>query len=338
MRQLYITTKLLCATGTWLWVLLLLSAFTQCSSMGSSAPNPVYKHKPEEYFPAGPALEVARAIRQDDVDKINILFRQHPELDPNLAGKNGVTLLFWAYSHHHVRSMQELVRHRADVNQPLVLPNGEGGQDVTHLINIATEGPKDELLIALLDLGADPNSRDERKMPALHNALYINNYKRMKILLDHGADINITNSSGATAATVLARLNSFEMVAYLLEHGADWRLTDGEVALHTQENSVGNAEATQWQIKVKQLLMERGAKFPVPSSGAARYREIRARWEQTPEGSAWRQKLDALGARPEVVGKPWVQQEDAAIAEMEAWMKTHGIPTPPLLPPKTTQK
>ncbi|HLK98831.1 MAG TPA: ankyrin repeat domain-containing protein, partial [Hymenobacter sp.] len=262
--------------------------------MESSASNPIYKHKPEEYFPAGPALEVARAIRQDDVAKLDALFKHHPELDPNLTGKDGVTFLFWAYSHHHARSLQALARHRADVNKPLVLPNSKGGQDITHLINIATEGPKDELLIALLDLGADPNSRDERKMPALHNALYINNYKRMKILLDHGADINVTDSSGATAAATLARLNNFEMVAYLLEHGADWRKTDGEVALHTQENSVGNAEATQWQVKVKQLLIEKGAKFPVPSSGAARYREIRARWEQTPEGGAWRQKLDAL--------------------------------------------
>ena len=330
-------TRLARAAGAWLWVILLTS-FTHCSSMESTALNPIYQHKPEEYFPAGPALETARAIRQDDVAAVANLFQQHPELNPNFEGEQGVTFLLWAYSHYHARSLQELVRLGADVNRPLSLPDNKGGHISTHLVNIAAEGPKDELLITLLKLGADPNSRDERKMPALHNALYINNYPRMKILLEHGADIDITDGAGATAVATLARLNSFEMVAYLLEHGADWRKSDGAVALNTQESSMGDAEMLRWQIKVKQLLTARGANFPVPSSGAARYREIRARWEQTPEGLAWRQKLDALGAQPDIVGKPWMEQENAAVAEMKTWMKTHGIPTPPLLPPRAAGK
>lgn len=315
---------------SWLW--LLLFSFTQCHSMETAA-NPIYKHKPEEYFPAGPALSLAQAIREDDVAKIDAVFSQHPILDPNQPGKQGVTFLFWAYSHHHVKAMQALVRHKADVNQPLHLPNGKGGTYTTHLLNIATEGPKDELLVALLELGANPNVKDERKMPALLNAVYINNYMRMKILLDHGADINGTDSAGSTAAATLAGLNNFEMVHYLLERGADWRINNGEVALSTQEKSIGNAEATKWQIKVKHLLMARGAKFPVPSSGAKRYAAIRAKWEQTPEGRAWREKLDALGAQPDVVGKPWVQEEDKAFAAMRTWMQQQGIPEPPFFTP-----
>ncbi|MCB2377392.1 ankyrin repeat domain-containing protein [Hymenobacter sp. BT635] len=265
--------------------------------------------------------------------KIDAVFRQHPDLNPNLEGKQGVTFLLWAYSHHHVKSLQALVAHKANVNQPLHLPNNSGGVDTTHLLNIATEGPKDELLLALLELGADPNSRDERKMPALHNAIYINNYTRMKMLLDHGADINATDSAGGTITATLASLNNFEMVYYLLERGADWRTNNNEVAVSTQEKSVGNAEATQWQIKVKQWLLAHGVKFPVPSSGAKRYAAIRERWEQTPEGRAWREKLDALGAQPEVVGKPWVQQEDQAVAAMKAWMQQQGIPEPPFFMP-----
>ncbi|SHL84612.1 Ankyrin repeat-containing protein [Hymenobacter psychrotolerans DSM 18569] len=268
-----------------------------------SAANTIYRQKPVEYFPTAPALTLAQAIREDDAVRIDAIFKQHPSLDPNQPGKQGVTFLFWAYSHHHTNAMRALVAHKANVNQPLRLPDGKGGTETTHLINIATEGPKDELLVALLELGADPNAKDERKMPALLNAVYSNNYTRMKILLDHGADINGTDSAGGTAAATLASLNNFEMVHYLLERGADWRLNNGEVALSTQEKSVGNPEATRWQIKVKQLLLARGVKFPVPSSGAKRYAAIRAKWEQTPEGRAWREKLDALGAQPEVVGK-----------------------------------
>ncbi len=295
--------------------------------------NPIYKHAPEEYFPASPALEVAQAIRRDDVAGIDRLFSQHTALDPNLEGRQGVTFLFWAYAHHHTKSMRALAAHGADVNRPLRLPNDKGGTDLTHLVNIATEGPKDELLVTLLDLGADPNAVDERKVPALQNALYINNYERMKLLLARGANVDAPNSSGATAAVVLARLNNFEMVHYLLEHGADWRKMDGSVALNTQENDVGNPQSVAWQIKVKHLLMAKGARFPVPSSGAKRYAAIREQWEQTPEGRAWRVKLDALGAQPDVVGKPWTTQENAARAAMKAWMRQQGIPEPPLIIP-----
>jgi hypothetical protein len=313
----------------WLWVFLF---STQCHVMETAA-NPVYKHKPEEYFTAGPALALAQAIQDDDVAKIDAVFTQHPTLDPNQPGKQGVTFLFWAYSHHHIKAVQALARYKADVNQPLYLPDGKGGSHTTHLLNIATEGPKDELLVTLLELGADPNVKDERKMPALLNAVYSNKYKRMKILLEYGADINGTDSAGSTAAATLASLNNFEMVHYLLEQGADWRKSDGSVALSTQEKSIGNAEATKWQIKVKHLLMTQGVKFPVPSSGAKRYAAIREKWEQTPEGRAWREKLDALGAQPNVVGRPWVQEEDKAQAAMKAWMKQQGISEPPFFTP-----
>jgi hypothetical protein len=294
--------------------------------------NPINREAPETYFPAAPALDVAQAIRADDVAALDRLFREHPGLDPNQAGPRGVTFLFWAYAHHHVASMKALVAHGADVNRPLRLADARfpGGVDSTHLLNIATEGPKDELLVALLNLGADPNVKDARRQPALLNAVYINNYDRMKILLDHGADIDGTDSAGATAASTLAALNYFEMVYYLLERGADWRAENGGIAFNVQQNAVGTDENVAWQIKVKHWLMAHGVKFPVPTGGAEAYHAIRARWEQTPEGRAWRQRLDALGAQPDVVGEPWVREERAAFADMQAWMAREGIPDPPL--------
>ena len=297
--------------------------------------NPVYREAPETYF-AGPALEAAQAIRAEDVVALDKVFAQHPDLDPNQPGNKGVTLLFWAYAHHSVPLLQALVRHGANVNQQLHLPHersqSEGGNwmEDTYLLNIAVKGPSDELLVALLDLGANPNSKDERQEPALINVIFVRQYQRLKILLDHGANINETDSSEATAAVILARLNYFEMVYYLLERGADWRAKDGTIALWTQQNDIGNEESTAWQIKVKHWLMAHGVKFPVPVGGAAQYQAIRAKWEQTPDGHAWRVKLDALGSQPDVVGAPWVKEERAAFAAMEAWREREGIPEPPL--------
>ena len=295
--------------------------------------NPIYREAPETYFPTAPALDVAKAIRQDDVAAIDQLFKQHPGLDPNREGQKGVTFLFWAYAHHHIQSMKALVAHGADVNRPLHLADARmpGGVDSTHLLNIAARGPQDELLVALLELGANPNVKDARHEPALLNAIYVRQYQRLKILLDHGADIEGEDSSGATAVSTLANLTYFEMVYYLLQRGADWRKEDGTVAFHVQESAMGNAESVAWQIKVKHWLMAKGVKFPVPTAGAKQYKAIRQRWEQTPEGHAWRQQLDALGSQPNVVGKPWVKLEDTELAAMQAWMEREGIPAPPLL-------
>ncbi len=164
--------------------------------------NPIYHEDPTTYFPADPALQVAQAIRAEDAQALDKVFAQHPDLDPNLVGSQGVTFLFWAYAHHSVPMLRALVRHGADVNRPLHLPHArpqsQGGDwmEDTFLLNIATKGPKDELLVALLELGANPNAKDYRQEPALLNAVYINNYDRMKILLNHGADINGTDSGG----------------------------------------------------------------------------------------------------------------------------------------------
>ena len=297
--------------------------------------NPIYREAPETYF-AGPALAVAQAIRAEDVAARDKVFAQHPDLDPNQPGNKGVTLLFWAYAHHSVPMLQALVRHGANVNQHLHLPHERSAQqggnwmEDTYLVNIATEGPQDKLLIALLNLGANPNAKDYRQVPALQNAIYINNYDRMKLLLDHGADINGTDSGGGTAVSLLSELNYFEMVYYLLERGADWQAEDGAVAFHVQESDVGNEESVKWQIKVKHWLMAHGVKFPVPTAGAKLIYDVRQRWEQTPEGHAWRVKLDALGSQPDVVGAPWVKLEDAESAAMHAWMEREGIPDPPL--------
>lgn len=298
--------------------------------------NPIYREAPETYFPAGPALDAARAIRDENVAALDKVFRTHPGFDPNQPGSKGVTLLFWAYAHHSVPMLQALVHHGANVNQVLHLPHprpaSQGGDwmENTHLLNIATEGPKDELLLALLDLGADPNAKNYQQEPALINAIFVRQYNRMKILLDHGAAINATTTGGETAASILANLNYFELVYYLLERGADWRVRNGTVAFNVQQSDIGNAESIAWQIKVKHWLMAHGVKFPVPVGGAERYRAIREQWEKTPEGHTWRVKLDALGSQPDIVGEPWVKEERAAFAAMQAWMEREGIPEPPL--------
>ncbi len=152
----------------------------------------------------------------------------------------------------------------------------------------------------------------------------------MRQLVSHGADLNATDRAGVTAITLLARLDNFEQVYYLLQQGADHRKPHDEVALWTQENDTSAGEALNWQIKVKQKLMARGVRFPVPRPGAARYAQVRAEWEKTLEGRDWRILLSEFGADAEVVGQRWVARSDEAFAALRAWMARTGIAEPPV--------
>ena len=80
--------------GPWLGRpgLILLLFFFGCSM--SDPTNPIYREAPATYFPAAPALDLAQAIRADDVAGIDQLFAKYPTLDPNQVGQRGVTFLF----------------------------------------------------------------------------------------------------------------------------------------------------------------------------------------------------------------------------------------------------
>jgi len=95
----------------------------------SDPTNPIHREDPAAYFPAGPALQLAQAIRAEDAPALDKVFAQHPDLDPNLVGSQGVTFLFWAYAHHSVPMLRALVRHGADVNRQLRLPHPRPDSD-----------------------------------------------------------------------------------------------------------------------------------------------------------------------------------------------------------------
>ena len=127
---------------------------------------PIYKYPPETFF-AGEALLVARAIRQNDTTTLTQLLQQQ-RVNPNQVGKEGMTLLLWAYEHQSDNSLRVLVRHGADVNRRLTLRSPKTGNDYnTHLIDIAVVGPSDQMVLTLLALGADPKLPFQQGEPSL---------------------------------------------------------------------------------------------------------------------------------------------------------------------------
>lgn len=293
----------------------------------AAAPTPA-SPSPEEFFAAGPTREIAGAIARGDRAGLAALLAQHPALDPNFRGEQGMSFPLWAYTCRRPECLRPLVDHGADLSRRLTLPDGAGGTRNTHLVNLAVLDPDDERLTALLLLGANPSTKDEHGHPALHAAVAAENFARMRQLLDHGADLNGTDRTGTTAITLLARTGNFTQVYYLLQQGADFRKPDNEAATWVQETDTDDDDARAWQIKVKEKLMARGVRFPVPRPGAARYAGVQAQWEQTLEGRDWRQRLYEYGSGAEVVGRPWVEAAELAFAALQVWMQRQGIPEP----------
>ena len=310
--------------GVFIWSLWLLT--TCCQSNKPTMDLPIYKYPPEAFF-AGEALPVARAIRQNDTTALAQLLQQQ-RVDPNYVGKDGMTFLLWAYEHQLPDCLAVLVRQGADINRTMHLKNSKTGYIyTTHLTNIAALGPSEVMLIALLKLGADPNLEKDGE-PAIVNTVYANRYDRMRLLVSYGADVNKPYQGSGTVLMPVAGLNYFDQVVWLIEHGARFNEPGNELELALQESGADEPANMEWQRKLKKLLIDKGAHFPVPRPWERNYIPLEAQWAQTPEGKQAQDNINRLGADPNVVGPQWVTARDAYIEALKAWMVANNIPEP----------
>ncbi|MCK6592450.1 MAG: hypothetical protein L6Q76_33265, partial [Polyangiaceae bacterium] len=67
----------------------------------------------------------------------------------------------------------------------------------------------------------DPNLKNNRGEPLLHQAMNYSNWGNLRKLAMRGADIEAKDGSGRTAALKLAYLNQYEEVSWFLDRGAD---------------------------------------------------------------------------------------------------------------------
>jgi len=108
----------------------------------------------------------------------------------------------------------------------------------------------------LLNLGVDPNLRDEEGLTPLHRALMHNNpysAEVVDLLLSRGADPNVRGRDGNTPLHLAAEFNRVQAAALLLKHGADPNAVNarGEAPLHIA--------AGEGRYAVAYLLLQHGA-------------------------------------------------------------------------------
>lgn len=209
----------------------------------------------EEYFD-GPARELAVAIQRNQLDKARSLVAR---VNLNGVYRENMTFLFWAIINQAKPGLAFLLQAGADPNKP----DPDGATPVAY---VARASDQDYLKI-LLQYKADPNSRNGQS-PAIIEAVLGDRWKNVLYLLDHGADINAVDEDGVNLIMVCAGLNFFDRVAYLIDQGADVlqkNANGGSLALRVQEAHPNpGTDNYKWQQVVRQKLIEKGIKFPVP--------------------------------------------------------------------------
>ncbi|MEM1119675.1 MAG: hypothetical protein AAGJ18_04465 [Bacteroidota bacterium] len=225
--------------------------------------NPVYKQNPIDIFDS-PELEVAQAIRANDVHQIEKLVRANSDIDLNVMGRQDITLLFWACAHRYPRTVEKLLDLGANPNVTM----GKGEFE-SHIVAICAGGKIDESFELVLEYGGDPNGTISGT-PAVFQTVYARRFDRLMLLLDKGANINAVDAqTNLSLMLFCAKLNLFEQVAYLIEKGADFNYKSkvgSNVPFQVQKRRGQlNVEAEKWRTKVEEMLIERGVKFPVPN-------------------------------------------------------------------------
>ncbi|MBJ7224043.1 MULTISPECIES: ankyrin repeat domain-containing protein [unclassified Brenneria] len=244
------------------WVgLIILGCLTACQAGGRGM-------QASEFFEP-PMVELLATIRKGNETAAQQQITQ-TGLDLNVHGKEGITPLLW------------LVMEKDQTGAKLALklganPNFRTGHGNT-AVNMVSGAKSPEWLKMMLDAGGDPNSLDHNKTPALFNAINEERWADIKLLVERGADVNLADGQKTNSAHYAAYLNEYEIAYWLIEHGAEvntYSATGASLAWTIEDSlSIMSPQSPQypWALKVKQLLQQRGVKFPPLSPAEVRER------------------------------------------------------------------
>ena len=177
-------------------------------------------------------------------DMVEKLISEHPELVSARGGPGG-TALHAASKQNHLKVVQSLLKHGADVNSL-------GQWERTPLHFASTRGHL-ELGRWLLEYGADVNARQGGHWTPLHLAVINGHFEFVRTLLSHNADINAQDSGGQTALD-WASTNGRDanIVRILLDNGADLK------ARGKHRSTPLHRASRCGKLEVVRLLLERG--------------------------------------------------------------------------------
>jgi uncharacterized protein len=214
------------------------------------------KYAPEKFF-NGPELELARAIDDGDVSAIRSLGSR---INLNKTGKEGMTLLFFAFTEKKYAAMTELVRLGANPEIEV--------HDFGSPFSVALDQVDPSAFKALLAGGGNPNANYKPSTPMIFEAADDDKLEHLKALIAAKANLNAKNSLGETALFSAIDTASFQAADMLIAAGADVNITNkrgGTFAwgVHkTVERQAGSPEKRKLAEALRDKLVAKGIKFP----------------------------------------------------------------------------
>ncbi|MBJ7224042.1 MULTISPECIES: ankyrin repeat domain-containing protein [unclassified Brenneria] len=216
-----------------------------------------------------PMVALLQSIRNGDEAAARQQLSQG--LDLNIQGKEGITPLLWlVYETWDKKAVRLALKLGADPNYK----DGSGDSIVNRVSGVRDP----DWLRIVLDAGGDPNSIGRLDQPAIFSAINEERWADIKLLVERGADVNLEDGQKRNSAHYAAYLDLYDIVYWLIEQGADTTIRDrtgSDLAWSVEDSlSIMSPQSPQypWALKVKQLLQQRGVKFPPLSPAEVRER------------------------------------------------------------------
>ncbi|XP_067901050.1 ankyrin repeat and SOCS box protein 3 isoform X4 [Heterodontus francisci] len=137
--------------------------------------------------------------------------------NPNAITNENITSLFLATEKGHIAVARILLRHGARINGP-------HSACLWSVVHQAAYQEHLEILMLLLEKGADKEARDDYGITPLFLAAQYGKLESLRVLLQHGCDVNCQAFDKATPLFIAAQEGHTECVELLLSNGADSNL------------------------------------------------------------------------------------------------------------------
>lgn len=176
-------------------------------------------------FQNTPAWELAKAVEDENSEKIDKIVSENPEIINYQESKYGNTLLMLTIMNQQLKPFKALLKRGADVN----IHNTFDG--TSSLIKACSSKFYNITFVKMLiEYGADVNDVEigERRkengtrLTPLIAASRTGRLDLVRFLVSKGADVNYQNEFGQSALSKSVMVDEYKVAYYLLQNGADY--------------------------------------------------------------------------------------------------------------------
>jgi hypothetical protein len=199
-----------------------------CSNINKDKPVDKSELSGRDYrlFQNTPAWELAKAVQDEDVRKIDKIIFENPKIINYQDPKYGNTLLKLTVMNQQLKSFKVLLKRNADVN----IHNTFDGTSAI-IEACSSKYYNIEFVKVLLEYGANVNDIEtgERRKgngtryTPLIVAAQTGKLDLVKLLVKNGANVNYQNEFGQSALSKSIMVGEYEVSYYLLQNGADYK-------------------------------------------------------------------------------------------------------------------